>query len=110
MNIVNKLIRTASLAFLGGALLGGCTWVAPDDRGRQVDVAYFGVSGNCRHLGDVSVSVAHRVAGVNRSDLKVKDELESLARNEAATMGADTIEALGEPSEGQQSFRAYRCS
>jgi hypothetical protein len=96
-------------ATIASALLGACTWVAPDDRGRGVDVAYFGVSGDCRHLGDVSVSVAHRVAGVNRSGIKVKDELESLARNEAASMGANTIEALGEASEGQQSFRAYRC-
>jgi hypothetical protein len=86
-----------------------CTWVAPDQRGRQVDVAYFGVAGHCRHLGDVSVSVAHRVAGVRRSEIKVKDELESLARNEAATLGADTIEPQGEPEDGAQRFRAYRC-
>jgi hypothetical protein len=90
-------------------MLGACTWVAPDQRGRQVDVAYFGVDGGCRHLGDVSVSVAHRVAGVRRSEIKVKDELESLARNEAAALGADTIAPQGEPEDGAQRFRAYRC-
>jgi hypothetical protein len=97
------------LLALTTALLGACTWVAPDARGKQVDVAYFGVSGSCTYVGEVSVSVAHRVAGVTRSEMKVKDELESLARNEAATMGADTIAPQGEPEDGQQRFRAYRC-
>lgn len=102
-------LRTVPLALFAAATLGACTWVAPDTGGRQIDVAYSGVAGHCRHVGDVSVSVAHRVAGVRRNEIKVKDELESLARNEAATMNADTIAPVDEPEDGAQSFRAYRC-
>ena len=46
---------------------------------------------------------------VDRSGLKVSDELEIMARNEAAGMGADTIRPLGEPHDGAQSWGAYTC-
>ncbi|MDW8478771.1 MAG: DUF4156 domain-containing protein [Xanthomonadales bacterium] len=91
------------------ALLAGCAFVEPDARGREVEVAYFGVAGGCRPLGEVSVRVPHRLLGIERSAVRVRDELESLARNEAAELGADTIEPVAEPQDGRQSFRAYRC-
>jgi hypothetical protein len=90
-------------------LLPACAFVEPDARGREVEVAYFGIAGECRLLGEVSVHVPHRIAGIARSEIRVRDELESLARNEAVELGADTIEPIGEPERGRQSFRAYRC-
>jgi hypothetical protein len=55
------------------------------------------------------VSVKADIAGIDRKQMKVRDELESLARNEAATLGADTVQALGEPRDGEQRFAAYSC-
>jgi hypothetical protein len=55
------------------------------------------------------VSVKHKVGLYRRNELKVRDELESLARNEAARIGADTIQALDEPLNGEQRFGAYDC-
>ena len=44
-----------------------------------------------------------------RNPLRVRDELETLARNEAPGIQADTIQPLGEPVDGGQRFAAYRC-
>jgi hypothetical protein len=44
-----------------------------------------------------------------RTQRKVHEELESLARNEAATMGGNAVAPTGEPAEGRQSFDVYRC-
>jgi hypothetical protein len=96
------------MALLLGA--AACTWVEPDANGRNVRVVYDGtLEGACRALGTVTVSVKHEVAGIERNRLKVQDELESLARNEAATMGGDSVQALGEPSGGEQRYGVYRC-
>ncbi len=98
------LLLTASLA-----LLAGCTWVKLDDAGARVRVAYDGRVDGCDKAGEVSVSVKDRVGFYDRNDLKVKDELETLARNQAISLPADTIVALGAPRNGEQSFTAYRC-
>jgi hypothetical protein len=98
------LLLTALLA-----LLGGCTWVKLDDAGARVRVAYDGRVDGCDKAGDVSVTVKSKVGVYERNDLKVKDELETLARNEAVSLPADTIVANGEPRNGAQSFTAYRC-
>jgi hypothetical protein len=50
-----------------------------------------------------------RVGPVDRNDIKVRDELEVLARNEAAKMHADTIKPLAEPADGSQPWGAYQC-
>ncbi len=90
-------------------LLAGCTWVKLDDAGARVRVAYDGRIDGCDKAGEVSVSVKDRVGFYDRNDLKVKDELETLARNQAISLPADTIVALGPPRNGEQSFTAYRC-
>lgn len=90
--------------------LSACTWgIKLDDSARNVRTAWNGDVGSCKEQGKVTVSVMNRVGPVDRSDLKVRDELEVLARNEAAKMGADTIKPLGEPNEGSQPWGAYTC-
>ena len=102
-------MRKLIIAILAG-LAASCTWVEPDVRGSRVEVAYADRNlGSCRKLGEVTVSVKHEIIGVDRSEMKVRDELESLARNEAATLGASHVQAAGEPSGGEQRFNAYAC-
>ncbi|QWT19259.1 DUF4156 domain-containing protein [Bacillus sp. NP157] len=98
------LIPLATLA------LSACDWgIKLDDRARNVRTAWNGDVGSCKDQGKVSVSVTSRVGPVDRSDLKVRDELEVLARNEAAKLGADTVKPLGEPRDGSQDWGAYTC-
>lgn len=98
------------IAALGAASLAACSWgIKLDSGGEKVRVAWDGNVGGCRDAGKVTVSVLDRVGPVDRSGLKVSDELEIMARNEAAGLGADTIRPLGDPRDGAQSWGAYSC-
>lgn len=109
MNIRMSGLPVAAV-LIGGAVLAGCSWgIKLDSAGRNVRVAWNGDVAGCAERGKVTVSVLDRVGPVDRSNLKVRDELEVMARNEAAGLGADTIRPLGDPRDGAQSWAAYRC-
>ncbi|GIX37169.1 MAG: hypothetical protein KatS3mg127_0408 [Silanimonas sp.] len=94
----------------GFGLFGaGCTFVPIQPGGEAVRVAAAGTPLSCERRGEIAVSVKDRVGPISRSELKVRDELEVLARNEAPGLGADTVQPLGEPRDGEQRFAAYRC-
>ncbi len=98
------LVALVPLAF------AACTWgIKLDSAGEKVRVAWDGNVGGCRDTGKVTVSVLDHVGPVDRSGLKVSDELEIMARNEAGSLGADTIRPIGEPRDGAQSWNAYTC-
>lgn len=90
-------------------VLSACTWVELSPQANAVKVLPAGSPSNCQKLGEVSVSVKDQVAFYQRNQIKVRDELETLARNEALTLQADTIQPMSEPVEGEQRFAAYRC-
>jgi hypothetical protein len=103
-------MRKTPLLLVPVLLLGACTWgITLDDAGKQVRTAWNGDTSQCRDLGKVTVSVMDHVGPVDRNDIKVRDELEVMARNEAAKMHADTIKPLGEPADGSQAWGAYLC-
>ncbi|WP_300620720.1 DUF4156 domain-containing protein [Dokdonella sp.] len=91
--------------------LGACSWgIKLDSGGEKVRTAWTGDLGSrCKDLGKITVSVLDHVGPVNRRDLKVRDELEVMARNEAARMNADTVQPIGDPQDGEQSWRAFHC-
>lgn len=103
-------MRKTLLLLVPVALLGACTWgITLDEAGKQVRTAWSGDVSSCRDLGKVTVSVMDHVGPVDRNDITVRDELEVMARNEAAKMHADTIKPLAEPSDGSQPWGAYQC-
>jgi hypothetical protein len=63
----------------------------------------------CVKRGKVEVSVKDRLGPYSRDEMRVKDELEVLARNEAPGLEADTIQPEGPPADGTQRFQAFRC-
>ena len=89
--------------------LSACTWVhmAPGASAVKVVTA---APGGCEKRGEVEVSVKHNVAFMERNPIKVRDELETLARNEAPGLQADTIHPLADPAGGSQRFAAWRCN
>lgn len=100
-----KLSLVISLALLGS----GCTWVHMAPGASAVKVA-ASAPADCEKRGEVSVSVADKVALLyERNDLRVREELETLARNEAPGIGADTISPMGPPVDGDQKFAAWHC-
>ena len=74
---------------IAAALPAACTWVKETPGGDKVRVAYDGNVSGCRDAGAITVSVADKVAFYHRPDLKVRDELETLARTQAAGRAAN---------------------
>lgn len=101
-------LLTFSLATL--VLASGCTWVkmAPGASAVRV-ISAGGPPVACTKRGEIAVSVKDSVAFYERNNLRVREELETLARNEAPGLQADTIQPLGAPLAGEQRFAAYHC-
>jgi hypothetical protein len=99
------------LILSAAAPLAACSWgVKLDSGGEKVRTAWNqDVGAGCKDMGKVTVSVLDHVGPIGRRDLKVRDELEVLARNEAARMGADTVQPVGDPQDGEQAWRAFHC-
>ena len=90
--------------------LPACTWVKMEPGATAVRVARMGDDlSSCSKRGEVGVSVRDQVGLYQRNDLKVRDELETMARNEARSLSADTVQPLNDPSAGEQRFAAYTC-
>ncbi|MFT3790594.1 MAG: DUF4156 domain-containing protein [Rudaea sp.] len=92
-----------------GLLQAACTWVEPTVGGNAVRVAYDGNVAGCRDAGTVAVTVADKIGPYHRNEYKIADELETMARNEAADLPADTIVPRTEAKDGSQRFQAYVC-
>lgn len=92
-------------------LASGCTWVQLSEGGQGVHVGTTAEVAACQKLGTASVSTRDTVAIFARSKRRVQQELENLARNEAAgELGGDTIVPRGPVQDGgRQSFDVYRC-
>ncbi len=103
-------MRLVLLAATSAVLLSACTWVhlAPEAKGVRV-IPAGAVPAGCEKRSEVSVKVPGNLAFYERNALRVRDELETLARNEAPGVQADTLQPLGEPVHGEQRFAAYRC-
>jgi hypothetical protein len=63
----------------------------------------------CKRVGKTTVKTAERVAGLDRYENKIQEELNTLARNSAADLGGDTVVPVGSPVEGRQVYEVYRC-
>jgi hypothetical protein len=103
-------MRLRPLLFVLCLPLAACSWgIKLDSGGEKVRTAWNGDVAGCRDVGKVTVSVLDHVGPMDRNGIKVRDELEVMARNEAATLGADTIKPIGDPRDGEQSWAAYHC-
>lgn len=92
------------------ALLAGCTWgINPTTASQSVRTVWSGDVSQCQDLGKITVSVMNRVGPIDRNSIKVQDELQVMARNQAAEMHADTIKPLADPKGGEQPWGAYKC-
>ena len=97
------LLVAACVAVLPAA----CTFVHMAPSAKQVRVLTS--APGCEKRGEVSVSVQDKVGFYARSESQVRDELETLARNEAPGVGADSISPLTPPRDGEQRWAMWRC-
>lgn len=103
-------MRALLVSALIAATVTACTWVPIETAGKAVQVLPAGpIPGGCQAKGEIVVSVKDKVAFYNRNALRVQEELETLARNEAPSAGANAVQAAAAPSDGSQRFKAYSC-
>lgn len=104
-----RLVPLLALALLGS--VSACTFVKMAPGAEQVSVLAQGSAPSaCEKRGEIEVSVKDRLGPYERDNLRVMDELETLARNEAPSLSADTIQPKAAPADGAQRFLAYRCA
>jgi hypothetical protein len=98
-----------TLLLLVPVLLSACTYgITLDDAAKNVRTAWGGDVSGCRDMGKVTVSVQDHIGPVDRNNITVRDELEVLARNQAAELHADTIKPLADPTDGSQPWGSIR--
>ncbi len=86
----------------------GCTFVHMAPGAAEVKV--LAAAPGCEKRGEVEVSVKDRLGPYERSESQVRDELETLARNEAPGVGADSISPITPPRDGEQRWAMWRCA
>jgi hypothetical protein len=89
--------------------VSACTWVPLTDEGARVQVRTLDQVQGCERKSRVTVSVKDKIGVISRSEEKVREELCTLARNEAARVGGNAVAAETEPTDGRQVFVVYRC-
>lgn len=91
-------------------VVAACTFVKMAPGADQVRVAKLGADlSTCERRGEIEVSVKDRLGPYSRDPIRVRDELETLARNEAPSLQADTVQPKAEPADGAQRFFAFLC-
>lgn len=85
----------------------GCTFVHMAPGAAEVKV--LAAAPGCEKRGEVEVSVKDSLGPYERNPLRVRDELETLARNEAPGLGGDSVQPLDGPEDGRQRFAVWRC-
>jgi hypothetical protein len=101
-------MRHLAAGLIATVLASGCTWVHMAPGASAVRVVTSAPAG-CEQRGEVEVSVKSGLGPYERNALRVREELETLARNEAPGLRADTVQPLSEPVDGKQRFAAWRC-
>ena len=90
--------------------LSACTWVHMAPGASAVKVLTAGPApANCENRGEVEVSVTDSLGPYERNPLRVRDELETLARNEAPGLGGNAVQPLDGPEDGRQRYAVWRC-
>jgi hypothetical protein len=90
-------------------VLSGCAWVEYTEAGKAVRVLAAEDVADCERRGIVTATTKDRAMGLARQEEIVVGELNTLAANQAATIGGDSIVPEGTRQKGTQTYAVYRC-
>lgn len=90
-------------------LATACTWVDTKPGAERVVMIDRYQAESCQRLGTTSAKTTDNLWLYERDPVKVRTELVTLARNQAAAMGGNALVSDKEAENGQQSFVIYRC-
>ncbi|WP_127478680.1 DUF4156 domain-containing protein [Sulfurivermis fontis] len=105
MNLAKRAGTMAALVLA----LSACTWVEPTAQGEKVRVLSAEEVTKCKKVGQTTVSLLAKLAGIERNPQKVQEELNILARNSAVELDGDTVVPISAVEDGKQTFAVYRC-
>ncbi len=101
------IINTLLLSFLGG--VSACSFVSLNPGAENIAVSADGNSlSKCKFLGNTDVSLWSK-ADTFQSQGTVDEQLNILARNQAATMNGNTVIAKSDINNGQRTYAVYNC-
>ena len=103
-----KFLFFATGIVLSVSLISGCTWVKVSEAGKQVAILPSGRVADCTHLGTITSKVKDSLLGIDRSEEKVRQELDRLAQDRAVIMNANSLVRVS-IAEGQGTYEAYNC-
>jgi hypothetical protein len=103
-------MKNTLLVIIASLILASCTWVKLSPEGEKISIRTLDQVSDCIKIGKTRAMLKDKIAGVHRNKEKVQKELETLARNTAATMDADTIVPASEIENGEQEFTVFKCS
>ena len=105
---IKRTIRSVAAAALLLLPLA-CTWVKVQPGAENVVLKTEAEVGQCKLLGTATGKTRASVGFVSRSDRKVNTEVLNLARNEAASIGGNTLVTKTDLVDGRQTFSVYSC-
>lgn len=105
---MQKLRIKLSLVGLA-AIVSACSFVSLNPQAQNVTVLPKATPvANCKLLGSTDVSIWSK-ASTFQSQQSAESQLDTLARNQAATMGGNTVIANDEIKDGQRTYSVYNC-
>lgn len=96
-------------ALFSALLLGACTFVPLNPGAEKVTQVKLDHIQTCSKLGSTTVNVIEKMGLIERTPESIQDNLVTLAKNNAASMGGDTIVAADAVVGGKQTFLVYKC-
>ena len=108
---IGKTISLRPVALLSAALIAAAAGCGPQPslESEAVQATTLTDAVKCRHLGTAKVSAGRDFLPGDK-DERIKEELLTKARELAVEVGADTVAASGEITDGAQNFRLYICN
>lgn len=97
------------LAAITATVLTGCTWVQLTAEGKNVSLAVVDSISNCERIGRATSKTLGSIVAIERGGGRLQEELLTLARNEAARMGGNSVVPESLIDNGQQIFVVYNC-
>ncbi|MFK7865585.1 MAG: DUF4156 domain-containing protein [Pseudohongiellaceae bacterium] len=91
------------------ALTSCSSWVQLTAEGESVLLLPESGVASCTRIGGTRSSTLNKILFTERNKLRLEEELATLARNEAGSMGGNAISVESPISDGTQRFGVYRC-
>ena len=91
------------------SLSTACTWVPLSGDGQDVQILPNNEVIDCDRVGNTKATVLRKLWIVPRRDAAVEHELETLARNEGAKLGGNTVTPMGSEKDGKRAYAVYVC-